>query len=73
MFCPMIQYKEMAYQMIKYPKESAFFWQEVFKVWRERGINCLRGDQYTPDYIYDRVKNYYVPRLIAEMERTDQK
>ena len=64
MFCPMLQYKEMAYQMIAYPEQSRVFWEMVFKEWNERGINCLRGDHYTPDYIYNRVKTKYVPQIL---------
>ena len=63
MLCPMLQYKEMAYQMIIYPEHSRKFWEMVFKEWNERGINCLRGDKYTPDYIYNRVKSYWVPKV----------
>lgn len=62
MFCPMLQYKEMAYQMITYPEVSRNFWFMVFTEW-ERGINVLRGDKYTPDYIYKRVKDYWCPKV----------
>ena len=58
MFCPMLQYKEMAYQMLTYPEVSRNFWFMVFTEW-DRGINVLRGDKYTPDYIYKRVKDYW--------------
>lgn len=69
MYCPMLSYKDMAYQMVKYPLQSDLYWKMVFKEWNERGINCLRGDKYTPDYIYNRVKNYYVPKLLEEMKK----
>ena len=64
MMCPMLQYKEMAYQMVKYPEESKFFWREVFKMWNDHGINVLRGDKYTPDYIYNRVKKLLCTEII---------
>lgn len=63
MYCPMLKYKEMAYQMIKYPQESQFYWKEVFKMWN-KDINVLRGDNYDPVYIYKRVKEYYVPKVM---------
>lgn len=67
MFCPMISYKEMAYQMYKYPAESEKYWQMIFKEWDEKGYNCLRGDNYTPDYIYNRVVTYWLPKVIEEL------
>ena len=67
MYCPMLQYKEMAYQMIKYPRESEKFWEMIFIEW-DKGINCLRGDKYTPDYIFDRVVTYWLPRVIEELK-----
>ena len=63
MYCPMLQYKEMAYQMIKYPAQSEKFWEMVFTEW-EKGINCLRGDNYTPEYIYNRVITYWIPKVM---------
>jgi len=67
MYCPMLQYKEMAYQMIVYPEHAQRYWAMVLNEWREHGWNCLRGDKYTPDYIYERVKNYYVPKVREEL------
>jgi hypothetical protein len=69
MFCPMLQYKEMAYQMLKFPEESKKFWDYIFKEWNERQLNCLRGDSYTPDYIYNRVKTYWLPKVKEILER----
>ena len=67
MLCPMLQYKEMAYQMIEFPEISKKFWDYVFKEWN-RGINVLRGDSYTPDYIYNRVKTYWLPKIKEKMK-----
>lgn len=72
MYCPMLQYREMAYQMIKYPELSSIYWRMVFKEWNERKINCLRGDKYTPDYIYKRVKDYWVPKVLEELKKHEQ-
>lgn len=65
MLCPMLQYKEMAYQMLKFPDVSAKFWNYVFKEWNERHVNVLRGDveKYTPNYIYNRIYEYWLPRV----------
>lgn len=71
MYCPMHSYKEMAYLMVKYPAESEKYWNMIFKEWRERGINCLRGDKYTPDYIYERVKTHYVPKIIDMLKEAN--
>lgn len=68
MLCPMIQYKEMAYQMIKYPDMAKNFWDYVFSEWR-KGYNVLRGDKYTPDYVYNRVITKYVPMVKEMLER----
>lgn len=68
MYCPMIQYKEMAYQFIKYPEVSAKYWNYVFKEWNEKNVNVLRGDKYTPDYIYNRVISYWVPKVRELLE-----
>lgn len=72
MYCPMMQYKEMAYIMIKYPEDSARFWEYIFKEWRERGFNCLRGDKYTPDYIYNRIKSYWVPKVEEILKQEEE-